>query len=28
LAGFGKHGALWFADVDAFARLHQKCGIG
>lgn len=28
LAGFGKHGALWLADADAFARLHQKCGIG
>ncbi|MFN3619604.1 hypothetical protein [Sphingorhabdus sp.] len=28
LAGFGRHGALWFADADAFARLHQKCGIG
>lgn len=28
LAGFGKHGALWFADADAFAQLRQKCGIG
>lgn len=28
LRGFGKDGALWLADADAFTRLQRKCGIG